>query len=200
MDFSLTEEQRAIREMARRFALAEVDPIVDEIDEAQKFPLDVMRKAAELGFLGIIFPEEYGGAGLGYLEYVLIVTELSKVDPSVGISVAAHNSLGTNHIYKFGNSEQRQRWVTPLASGQKIAAWALTEPGSGSDAAGACAPGPSGWPTAAGPSPAPRRSCTQGSVGGIVRGAGGDRPGARSSTGSPRSSSKRACRGSAAGG
>lgn len=136
MDFSLTEEQRAIRDMARKFALAEIDPIVDEIDEAQRFPMEIMRKAAELGFLGIIFPEEFGGAGLGYVEYVLVVTELSKVDPSVGISVAAHNSLGTNHIYKFGSPEQRKRWVTPLATGQKIAAWALTEPGSGSDAAG----------------------------------------------------------------
>ncbi len=136
MDFSLTEEQRAIRDMARKFARVEIDPVVDEIDEAQRFPMELMRKAAELGFLGIIFPEEYGGAGLGYLEYVLVVTELSKVDPSVGISIAAHNSLGTNHIYKFGNPEQRQRWVTPLASGKKMAAWALTEAGSGSDAAG----------------------------------------------------------------
>ncbi|MEO8277742.1 MAG: acyl-CoA dehydrogenase family protein, partial [Thermoanaerobaculia bacterium] len=136
MDFALTDEQKAIQQMAREFALAEVDPIVDEIDESQRFPMEVMRKAAELGFLGIIFPEEYGGAGLGYVEYVLVVTELSKVDPSVGISIAAHNSLGTNHIYKFGSPEQRARWVTPLASGKKIAAWALTEPGSGSDAAG----------------------------------------------------------------
>ena len=137
MDFSLTEEQRAIQETAREFARREVDPIVEEIDEAQKFPREVIRKAGELGFLGIIFPEEYGGAGLGYVEYVLVVTELSKVDPSVGISVAAHNSLGTNHIYKFGNEEQRRRWVTPLASGAKIAGWALTEAGSGSDAAAA---------------------------------------------------------------
>ena len=88
-----------------------------------------MKKAAELGFLGVIFPEELGGAGLGYVEYVLVVTELSKVDPSVGISVAAHNSLCTNHIYKFGNDEQRRRWLPPLAAGEKIGAWALTEPG-----------------------------------------------------------------------
>ena len=136
MDFSLTEEQRAIQETAREFARREIDPIVDEIDEAQKFPRDVMAKAGELGFLGIIFPEEYGGAGLGYIEYVIVVTELSAVDPSVGISVAAHNSLGTNHIFKFGNEEQRRRWVVPLARGEKIAAWSLTEPGAGSDAAG----------------------------------------------------------------
>ena len=136
MDFSLTEEQRAIQETAREFARREVDPIVDEIDESQKFPREVIRKAGELGFLGIIFPEEYGGAGLGYVEYVLVVTELSRIDPSVGISIAAHNSLCSNHIYKFGSEEQKQRWLVPLAKGEKIGAWSLTEPGAGSDAAG----------------------------------------------------------------
>jgi alkylation response protein AidB-like acyl-CoA dehydrogenase len=136
LDFSLTDEQRAIAETARAFARQEIDPIVDEIDESQRFPREVMMKAGELGFLGIIFPEEYGGAGLGYLDYVLVVTELSRVDPSVGISVAAHNSLCSNHIYKFGSDEQRRRWLTPLASGKKIGAWSLTEPGAGSDAAG----------------------------------------------------------------
>lgn len=135
-DFSLTEEQRAIQEVAREFARNEIDPIVEEIDEAQRFPVEVMKKAGELGFLGVIFPEELGGSGLGYVEYVLVVTELSKVDPSVGISVAAHNSLCTNHIYKFGTEEQRRRWVTPLARGESIGAWSLTEPGAGSDAAG----------------------------------------------------------------
>ncbi|HYU34177.1 MAG TPA: acyl-CoA dehydrogenase family protein [Thermoanaerobaculia bacterium] len=136
MDFGLTDEQRAIQETARDFARREVDPIVDEYDESQKFPREVIAKAGELGFLGILFPEEYGGAGLGYVEYVLVVTELSKVDPSVGISVAAHNSLCTNHIYKFGTEEQRRRWVVPLAQGKKIGAWSLTEPNAGSDAAG----------------------------------------------------------------
>ena len=136
MDFSLTDEQRAIQETAREFARREVDPIVDEIDEQQKFPREVMRKAGELGFLGIIFPEEYGGAGLGYIEYVIVITELSRVDPSVGISVAAHNSLCSNHIYKFGSEEQKRRWLVPLAKGEKIGAWSLTEPGAGSDAAG----------------------------------------------------------------
>ncbi len=136
IDFSLTEEQRAIREMARDFARKEVDPIVDEIDEAQRFPHEVMAKAGELGFLGMIFPEEYGGVGLGYVEYVLVVTELSKVDPSVGISIAAHNSLCSNHIYKFGSEEQRRKWLVPLAKGEKIGAWSLTEPDAGSDAAG----------------------------------------------------------------
>ena len=137
IDFGLSEQQRAIQATARDFARQEVDPIVDEYDEAQKYPREVMRKAGELGFLGVIFPEEFGGAGLGYVDYVLVVTELSRVDPSVGISVAAHNSLCTNHIYKFGDDAQRHRWVTPLAAGQKIGAWGLTEAGAGSDAAAA---------------------------------------------------------------
>ena len=107
MDFSFSPEQLAVQETAREFARREIDPIVDEHDESQKYPLAVIKKAAELGFLGVIFPEELGGAGLGYVEYVLIVTELSAVDPSVGISIAAHNSLGTNHIYKFGTPAQR---------------------------------------------------------------------------------------------
>lgn len=136
MDFSLTEEQRAIRDAAREFARKEIDPIVDEYDELQKFPMEQMKKAGELGFLGIIFPEEYGGAGLGYVEYVLVVTELSKVDPSFGISVAAHNSLCTNHLFKYGSEEQRRRFVVPLAKGEKIGAWSLTEPNAGSDAGG----------------------------------------------------------------
>jgi len=136
VDFALTPEQRAIEETAREFARREIDPIVDEIDEAQRFPYEVMKKAGELGFLGVIFPEEWGGAGLGYVEYVLVVTELSAVDPSVGISVAAHNSLCSNHIYKFGDDEQRERWLRPLASGKKIGAWSLTEPNAGSDAGG----------------------------------------------------------------
>ncbi len=135
MNFDLTPEQKAIQAAARDFARREIDPIVEEHDEKQLYPRAVMAKAAELGYLGVIFPEEYGGAGLGYVEYVLVVTELSKVDPSVGISVAAHNSLCTNHIYKFGSPEQRRRWVTPLAHGQKIGAWGLTEAGAGSDAA-----------------------------------------------------------------
>lgn len=136
LSFGLTDEQKAIQEAAREFALGEVDPIVEECDEAQRFPMEVMMKAGELGFLGILFPEEYGGSGLGYVEYVSVITELSRIDPSVGISVAAHNSLCTNHIFKFGNEEQRQKWVTPLASGKKIGAWSLTEPDAGSDAAG----------------------------------------------------------------
>lgn len=136
MDFSLTEQQRAVQLAARDFAAKEIDPLVEELDESQTFPLDLFAKLGELGFLGIIFPEEFGGAGLGYVEYVLIVNEISKVDPSMGLSVAAHNSLCCNHIFKFGNDEQRRRWLVPLARGEKIGAWALTEPDAGSDAAG----------------------------------------------------------------
>ncbi len=136
LDFSLTAEQQAVRELARDFARNEIDPIVEEIDEAQRFPRDIFAKLGELGFLGILIPEELGGAGLGYVEYALVVSEISKVDPSIGLSVAAHNSLCTGHIFKFGSDEQKRRWVPPLARGEKIGAWSLTEPEAGSDAAG----------------------------------------------------------------
>lgn len=136
VEFTLTPEQKAIQEMAREFARKEIDPIVDEFDESQEFPRELIAKAAELGFLGILFPEKYGGAGLGYVDYVLVINELSKVDPSIGLSVAAHNSLCSDHIFKFGNEDQIQRWLVPLARGEKIGAWSLTEPGAGSDAAG----------------------------------------------------------------
>lgn len=136
VDFELTEEQRSIRDTAERFAREEVDPIVEETDETQRFPLEVFRKAGELGFLGILVPDTYGGAGLGYVDYALVIRALSEVDPSVGLSVAAHNSLCTNHILKFGTEAQKQRWLPRLATGEAIGAWSLTEPGAGSDAAG----------------------------------------------------------------
>ncbi|MDH3404254.1 MAG: acyl-CoA dehydrogenase family protein [Acidobacteriota bacterium] len=136
ISFALTEGQRAARDAAREFARREIDPLVDEIDEAQRFPGELFVQAGELGFLGILVPEEYGGSGMGYVEYVLIVSELAQVDASIGLSVAAHNSLCTGHILKFGSEEQRRRWVVPLARGEKIGAWSLTEPGAGSDAAG----------------------------------------------------------------
>ncbi len=135
MNFELTEEQLSIREMVREFAREEIAPEVMKYDEAKQFPEHLISKMAELGLLGIIFPEEYGGAGMGYMEYVLIVEELSAVDPSIGLTVAAHNSLGTNHIFTFGNEEQRKKFVTHLAQGKSLAAWALTEPCCGSDAA-----------------------------------------------------------------
>ena len=136
IDFSLNTEQRAIRAAAADFAAKEIDPLVEEIDATQRFPRDLFAKAGELGYMGILVPEQYGGAGLGYVEYVLILDEISKVDPSIGLSVAAHNSLCTNHILKFGSDAQRERWLPELAGGKKIGAWALTEPGAGSDAAG----------------------------------------------------------------
>lgn len=136
LDFGLTPEQLAIRDTAREFARREIDPIVEETDESQEFPTAVFKKAGELGFLGVLFPEAYGGAGLGYVDYVLIIRELAEVDPSVALSVAAHNSLCSNHIFKFGSEEQRQRWLTRLTTGEAIGAWGLTEPGAGSDAAG----------------------------------------------------------------
>src|SRR5437867_3321198 len=107
-----------------------------EYDEKQEFPMPIIKELGDMGFLGIIIPEEYGGAGLGYVEYVLIVEELSRVDGSVGISVAAHNSLCTGHIFLVGTEEQKERFVEPLAQGKKIGAWSLTEPTAGSDAAG----------------------------------------------------------------
>ena len=136
VDFSLTEEQQAIRQAAREFAVKEIDPIVEEIDEEQRFPAEVFAQAGELGFLGVLVPEEYGGAGLGYVEYFLVIDEISRVDPAMGLSVAAHNSLCTNHILKFGSEAQKRRWLPDLATGRKIGAWSLTEPDAGSDAAG----------------------------------------------------------------
>src|SRR3984885_1689901 len=135
--FGLTEEQRQLQSAVRAFAEGEIAPHVSEWDEKSEFPHAVVKKLGEMGLLGVIFPEELGGAGMGYVEYVLAVEELSRVDGSVGIIVAAHNSLCTNHIMLAGNDEQRQRWVTKLASGQWLGAWGLTEPGSGSDAGGA---------------------------------------------------------------
>lgn len=132
----LTENQIIIRDTIRDFAEKNIRPVVMEYDEAQKFPMEIMKQLGELGFLGILVPEEYGGAGLGYVEYALIIEELSKVDPSVGLSVAAHNGLCTNHINLFGNESQKKKYLPDLASGKKIGAWGLTESASGSDAAG----------------------------------------------------------------
>jgi alkylation response protein AidB-like acyl-CoA dehydrogenase len=136
MDFDLTDEQRQIKMSVREFAEGEIAPHVREWDEKQKFPVELVPKLAEQGFMGVIFPEEYGGAGMGYVEYVTIIEELSRVDGSVGISVAAHNSLCSNHIFMFGTEEQKRKFLAPLASGEKLGAWGLTEPGAGSDASG----------------------------------------------------------------
>ena len=136
MDFSLSDEQQQLRRTVREFAETEIAPHVMEWDEASLFPSELLPKLAELGLQGVIFPEEYGGAGFGYIEYVIAIEELARVDGSIGLIVAAHNSLCTNHIYKFGTEDQRRKYVTPLAGGQKLGCWALTEPQSGSDASG----------------------------------------------------------------
>ena len=135
--FVLTEDQEALRKEIRQFAAREIAPHVSEWDEKSEFPAAVVKKLGEMGLLGVIFPPEYGGAGMGYVDYVLAIEELSAVDGSVGIIVAAHNSLGTNHIFLAGNEAQKRKYVPKLASGEWLGAWGLTEPGSGSDAGGA---------------------------------------------------------------
>jgi alkylation response protein AidB-like acyl-CoA dehydrogenase len=136
VDFEYTPEQIQLRRSVREFAQAEILPHVMEWDEAQTFPLETIRKLGKLGYMGSIFPEELGGAGLGYVEYSIIIEELSRVDGSVGIIVAAHTSLCSNHIFKMGGDEQRKRYLPKLASGEWIGCWSLTEPEAGSDAAG----------------------------------------------------------------
>src|SRR5438093_950246 len=136
MDFSQSEELLEIKRIVRDFAENEIRPHVMEWDETQTFPRDVLRKLGELGFMGVLIPTECGGAGLGYMEYATIVEELSRVDGSIGISVAAHNSLCTGHIFNSGTEEQKRKYVVPLAKGEKLGAWSLTEPEAGSDAGG----------------------------------------------------------------
>lgn len=134
MDFTLPEHVEALRQEVRKFAEKEIRPHVMTWDEAKTFPAAVVKQLGEMGMMGVIFPEEYGGAGMGYLEYATVVEELSRVDGSVGITVAAHNSLCSNHIYAMGDEQQKQAYLKPLASGKALGAWGLTEPGSGSDA------------------------------------------------------------------
>src|SRR5947208_16641090 len=118
MDFELTEEQLQMKMSVREFAEAEIAPHVLEWDEAQHFPIELKPKLAELGLLGVLFPEEYGGAGMGYVEYATIIEELSRIDGSVGISVAAHNSLCSNHIYQYGTEAQRKKVLVPFETGE----------------------------------------------------------------------------------
>jgi alkylation response protein AidB-like acyl-CoA dehydrogenase len=136
LEFSLTDDQQQLRRTVREFAEAEIAPHVMEWDEASHFPSELIPKLADMGFLGVIFPEKYGGAGMGYVEYALIIEELSRVDGSIGIIVAAHNSLCSNHIFKFGSEAQKQKYLIPLAQGKKLGCWSLTEPEAGSDAGG----------------------------------------------------------------
>ena len=136
MDFTFTEDQELTRQMVREFAENEIAPKVRYFDETQEFPLEIMTKLGHLGLLGVVFPPEYGGAGMTYLEYACVIEELGRVDSAIGLGVAAHNGLCSNHIYLFGNENQKKKYLTQLASGQKIGAWALTEPNAGSDAKG----------------------------------------------------------------
>jgi len=135
MDFLITEEQKALKETIKNFAQKEIQPLVKEYDEKGKWPEELTQKLGEMGLLGIIIPPEYSGAGYSNLDYVIILEEISKVDPSVGLVVAAHNSLCSNHINLFGNEAQKKKYLTRLASGQTLGAWGLTESGAGSDAA-----------------------------------------------------------------
>lgn len=135
-DFTTTETQKMIAETVRDFSEQHIRPNIMKWDEAQHFPVDVMKKLGELGLLGVLVPEQYGGAGLTYDEYVTAIVELGRVDPSIALSMAAHNSLCTGHIMQFGNEEQKQKYLPKLATGQWIGAWGLTEVNTGSDAGG----------------------------------------------------------------
>ncbi|MFV7234595.1 acyl-CoA dehydrogenase family protein [Flavobacterium sp. ZB4R12] len=136
MNFDYNETQSMIAQSIRDFAEKEIRPNIMEWDEAQTFPVPLFKKLGEMGFMGVLVPEELGGSGLGYHEYITIIEEISKVDPSIGLSVAAHNSLCTNHILTFGNEEQKKRWIPKLATAEHIGAWGLTEHNTGSDAGG----------------------------------------------------------------
>jgi alkylation response protein AidB-like acyl-CoA dehydrogenase len=136
MDFDYSPEQIQLRKTVREFATAEIGPHVSEWDEEQTFPLEAVKKAGELGLLGAIFPEEFGGAAMGYIDYAIVVEELARVDPSFALIVAAHNSLCSNHIFLAGSEEQKRKYLPKLASGEWIGCWSLTEPEAGSDAGG----------------------------------------------------------------
>tara|TARA_B100000768_G_scaffold171514_1_gene178893 strand:+ start:8745 stop:9887 length:1143 start_codon:yes stop_codon:yes gene_type:complete len=134
MNFEISENQQMIADMVKDFAHKEILPNLMKWDESQEFPIEVFKKAGELGLMGVLVPEEYGGSGLGYFEYIQIIVEISKVCGSIGLSVAAHNSLCTNHILTFGSEEQKKRYLPKLASAEHIGAWGLTESNTGSDA------------------------------------------------------------------
>lgn len=136
VSFELTSDQEALREHIRSFVESEIKPVALEFDESQEFPSEIFHKLGELGYLGVVIPPEYGGSGLGYMEYAVIVEEVARGCPAMALGVAAHNGLGTSHIYRFGSEEIRQLYVPTLASGKTMAAWGLTEPNAGSDAGG----------------------------------------------------------------
>ena len=134
MNFDYSEQQLMIQQMVEDFANKEIQPNINKWDEHQIFPIDLFKKAGDLGLMGILVPEKYGGAGLGYNEYILIIEEISKVCGAIGLSLAAHNSLCVNHILKFSSESQKQKWLPKLSSGEWIGSWGLTEPNTGSDA------------------------------------------------------------------
>ncbi|WET04276.1 acyl-CoA dehydrogenase family protein [Flavobacterium sp. YJ01] len=136
MNFDYNETQLMIAQSIKDFAEKNIKPYIMEWDEAQIFPVPLFKQLGEMGFMGVLVPEEYGGSGLGYHEYVTVIEEISKVDPSIGLSVAAHNSLCTNHILTFGNEEQKKKWLPKLATAEHLGAWGLTEHNTGSDAGG----------------------------------------------------------------
>ncbi|MEO8238754.1 MAG: acyl-CoA dehydrogenase family protein [Flavobacterium sp.] len=136
MNFDYNETQSMIAQSIKDFAEKNIRPYIMEWDEAQIFPIQLFKQLGEMGFMGVLVPEEYGGSGLGYHEYITVIEEISKVDPSIGLSVAAHNSLCTNHILTFGNEEQKKKWLPKLATAEHIGAWGLTEHNTGSDAGG----------------------------------------------------------------
>ncbi|QSW90343.1 acyl-CoA dehydrogenase family protein [Flavobacterium endoglycinae] len=136
MNFEFNQTQSMIAQSIKDFAEKNIRPYIMEWDEAQIFPVELFKKLGEMGFMGVLVPEEYGGSGLGYHEYITIIEEISKVDPSIGLSVAAHNSLCTNHILTFGNEEQKKKYLPKLATAEHIGAWGLTEHNTGSDAGG----------------------------------------------------------------
>ncbi|MEO8447549.1 MAG: acyl-CoA dehydrogenase family protein [bacterium] len=135
MDFNLSEQELAVQKLARDFAQNEILPHVMKYDEAQEFPMEIAKKLGEIGFLGIIFPEEFGGSNFSTMEYAIIIEEISKVDPSIGLTLAAHNGLCTNHIFRFASDELKKKYLPDLTTGKKLGAWGLTENVSGSDAA-----------------------------------------------------------------
>jgi alkylation response protein AidB-like acyl-CoA dehydrogenase len=135
MEFQLTESELEVQKLARDYANKKIAPVVMKYDESQDFPMDIVKELGEMGFMGVTFPEQYGGAGFSMPAYVIVIEEIAAVDPSIGLTVAAHNSLCTNHIYLFGNEEQKKKYLPDLVTGKKVGAWGLTENVSGSDAA-----------------------------------------------------------------
>ncbi|HEX8547529.1 MAG TPA: acyl-CoA dehydrogenase family protein [Cytophagaceae bacterium] len=134
MEFDYNENQKMITQMVKDFGAKHIKPKMSEWDESQEFPIEVFKKLGELGLMGVLVPQEYGGSGFGYFEYVTAIKELSKIDGSIGLSMAAHNSLCTGHILNFGDHGQKSKWLPKLASAEWIGAWGLTEPNTGSDA------------------------------------------------------------------